>query len=283
MKINWFLCGALIISPINGLLHAEFENLRFHKTKDTLSKIQEIIKNKQKGAYLRFGDGEIVIALGQGAIEQHPNQALTLEMREALAMNGPTILKTLPIYCPEFGGFEPGMLPGYCESPYSWCLDMLRKAKPFWNSEIRDVYSHAALLFAANQYPDECIEFLKFLKKSNCCLFIGNQNVPEHIRDLLFGSKCIFIPTAAHSCYRDIDAIERNVLKKIPKDDTYKVIITSMGPTSKALQKRLWSKLDNVFLFDLGSIMDALCGWNTREWIEVTKFDRNAFITKLII
>ena len=202
-------------------------------------------------------------------------------MREALALNGPTILKTLPLYCKEFKGYEPGMFPGNHESSYQWCLDILNKVSPFWNCAMQDVYSHAALHFAATQYPDYSIDFLKFLKKSNCYIFIGNKNIPKDIIETLFGPNCIFMPTPSEQSYNDIDRIENECLEKIDKNSDYKVIITAMGCSGRILQKRLWQKLGNVFLFDFGSLMDALCGWNTRAWIELTKFDADKFIANL--
>ena len=51
-----------------------------------------------------------------------------------------------------------------------------------------------------------------------------------------------------------------------------------MGCSGRALQKRLWNNLDNVFLFDFGSLMDAICGWPTRQWIDLTHFDTKQFL-----
>lgn len=280
MKINWFFY-ALFIGNINGLLHAEFECLKFHKTKETLLKIQEIISSKQKGAYLRFGDGDLELAHGQRDLLQYADHTLQREMQEALALNGPTVLKTLPLYCPELGGHEPGMFPGNHEAPYEWCVNILRKAKPLWDNEFRDVYSHVALHFAASQMPDVCIDFLKFLKKSNCTVFIGNKNVPKAIRDMLFGPDCVFIPTPPTNSYAEIDRIENETLKVAGLSDKYQIIVTAMGCSGRPLQKRLWNKLNNIFLFDFGSLMDALCGWNTRAWIELTKFDEKKLIEAL--
>lgn len=280
-KIN-IAAGLCIVLSLTAQGPKGFEGLVVHKTHATLNKIKEIITNKQKGMYLRFGDGELVVALGQGAIEQNPNQRLAVEMQEAFALNGPTILKTIPLYCREFGGWEPGMfLPSNHEETFASASQHLNSANKLWNAPITDVYSHVALHFASTTYTDDCIQFLKFLKSSNCCLFVGNRNIPQQIRDLLFGPECIFIPTAPHSCYDDIDNIEQEVLNKLPNKNEYKVIVTCMGPSSKALQKRLWPKIDNVFLFDFGSLMDAICGWNTRWWIKDTHFDAQNFLTLL--
>jgi len=255
--------------------------LVFHQTKETFAKIVSTISQQKKGAYLRFGDGEINQAIGKPNSTQKPCHGLMIEMREALTLNGPTIFKTLPLYCTEFDGYEEGMFPGNHEVSFSWAMHILQVAKKLWGAPIKNVYSHAALHFSATQDPGACIKFLHFLKNSNCCLFIGNENIPAHMRELLFGPDCAFVPTPARQSYEEIDRIEQECLDKIPKDHRYKIIITAMGSAGKALQKRLWHKLDNVFLFDFGSLMDALCGWNTRAWITLTGFDHHVFIKLL--
>ncbi len=265
-------------------IHAEstlFPELQFHGTEETLGKITNIILNKQKGAYLRFGDGDVNLSLGQHDALQPAQYKLMLEMQEAFLLNGPTILKTLPLYCRELHGYEEGMSPGNHEAPYEWCLDILHRVSPLWGSTITDVYSHAALHFASSHKQDLCIQFLKFLKKSPCYILVGNENIPKEIRDLLFGENCIFIPTPSRQSYGAIDQVEQECLKIMKNTNDYKVIITAMGCSGRALQKRLWEKLDNVFLFDFGSVMDAICGWNTRAWIEITQFDEKTFINNL--
>ena len=54
-----------------------------------------------------------------------------------------------------------------------------------------------------------------------------------------------------------------------------------MGCSGRVLQKRLYNNHDNIFVFDFGSLMDALCGWNTRAWIELTNFDKDKILEKI--
>ncbi len=65
-------------------------------------------------------------------------------------------------------------------------------------------------------------------------------------------------------------------------DSEYSVVVTSMGCSGRAMQKKIWDNHDNYFLFDFGSLMDALCGWETRAWIEMSNFNREEFIKKII-
>lgn len=259
----------------------ELSALHFHTSEPTLNKITEIISKKEKGVYLRFGDGDVVLANGQDDSYQDKNVFLQQEMREAFALNGPNVLKCLPLGCQVFSGLENGMYEGNHGSSDAWCINMVNMAAPFWNGEIGDVYSMTALAHASTSNVGLCINFLKFLKQSNCAVFVGNCNIPVHIRELLFGKECQFVPTPARNSYEEIDRIEKECLEKTANINGYKIIVTSMGCSGRALQKRLWNKLDNVFLFDFGSLMDALCGWNTRAWIDLEHFNAPAFVQTL--
>jgi hypothetical protein len=282
------MCRLLKIVPFffflvcNALVSKNpYPQLRFHQSERTLTTIMNIIKQKKKGAYLRFGDGDVNLALGKADMKQTPNHLLQQEMREALGINGPNALKALPLHCKEFGGLEPGMFPGNHESNYELSSNLLTKVAPFWTQEFNNIYTPVALHFCATNHQTVCITFLRFLKQSKCIL-VGNQHIPQEIRSLLFGPDCAFVPTPEQNSYAQIDSIEQDCLKAVEaQQGNYTIIVTSMGCSGRVLQKRLWQKLDNVFLFDFGSLMDALCGWNTRAWIELSNFDAASFIAAL--
>ena len=251
--------------------------LRFHKSIETLKTIELIISKGEKGAYLRFGDGDINLAFGEHDSFQDANNNLKREMQEAFALKGRNVLKTLPINCKELGTLEPGMGFGMHEIPYDKAVRWLNKVQSLWPEPITDVYSTAALHHASTQFPEECIKFLKFLKQYPCIL-VGNQHIPKEMRNLLFGENCLFVPTPDKQSYNSIDSIEQETLHAAEQIEGYKVIITSMGCSGRALQKRLWYKIDNAFLFDFGSLMDALCGWETRVWMAYAHFNRKTFL-----
>ncbi|MBS0620563.1 MAG: hypothetical protein JSS61_03785 [Verrucomicrobia bacterium] len=209
---------------------------------------------------------------------QEADPFLAQEMREAFSLNGSNVLKCLPLGCAEFGGFEEGMSFGNHQYPYETCLEMVSQVTSHWNGKMEDVYSMTALAHQAVQNPQRCLQFLKHLKDANCAVLIGNALIPPSLRKLLFGAGCQFVATPTRNSYFEIDRIERECLEKVRGIQGYKVIITSMGCSGRALQKRLWNQIDNVFFFDFGSLMDALCGWETRDWMHITHFDRDSFI-----
>ncbi|KKP36089.1 MAG: hypothetical protein UR26_C0001G0133 [candidate division TM6 bacterium GW2011_GWF2_32_72] len=249
----------------NQIIKTEFPNLKLYNTEETLDKIKQIILNKKKGAYLRFGDGDILLAHGIKDLYQIPNLELQSEMQETLQLNDTNILKTLPLQCPELKSLEKGMYPGNGSRPYERCFELLTKARPFWG-EVTDVYSPMALIFAATSRVSECINFLKFLKQSNCAILIGNKNIPQELIELLFGKNCHFIPTPSSNSYSSINQIEIAAIQNLNKNNDYKIVVISMGCSGRPLAKRLWKKVDNIFIFDFGSLMDALCGQDTRYW-----------------
>lgn len=254
----------------------------FHKTEETLGKIRELIASEERGVYLRFGDGDAALAQGLEDSNQFADAQLMLEMRKAFGLNGPNVLKCLCLNCKGIG-FEEGMKPGAFEVDYGFCFEMLNAVFPFWGGPIRDVYSMTALAYAATHKQKLCIDFLKFLKRSPCTILVGNANIPQSVKNLLFGKECVFIPTPPKNSYVEIDRIEKECLEEARKREGYQVIVFSMGCSGRPLQRRLWNQLNNVFLFDFGSLMDAVCGWDTRDWIYLNRevFENNRFLDLL--
>jgi hypothetical protein len=254
--------------------------MKFYKSIETLDKIKSIIEKKEKGLYLRFGDGDVNLACDESELLQKTNTHLTLEMREAFSINEKNVLKTLPLYCKEYGGWEEGMFPGNHEAPKEWCDNILNKLKDIWTPE--EVYSHAALHFLATTNKDASIDFLIFLKKTKPIFIVGNQNIPRNILNKIFGEQCEHICSPPNNSFDDIDRIEKECSEYIDKNNyKYNIIITSMGCSGRVLQKRLYNKYENIFIFDFGSLMDAFCGDNSRAWITLTKFDAKKFLNNL--
>jgi len=275
-----FLFFLLPITSIFGL--------QFHDTDATLSAIERTICSEQKGAYLRFGDGDILVMNGiRNDSHQTLNSKLQIELQEAIQLTGDNVFKTLPLYHKAFGGFEEGMFPGNHETSSEFCENMIHLAECYWHS-IDKVYSHAALSFAATQYTDRCINFLITLKRAKPKILIGNKYIPRALIDLLFGTQCIFIPSPESNAYSYINDIENACNQILKEDSDYSIVVVAMGLSGRALEKRLYKNHDNLFLFDFGSLMDALIeAWkfshNTekRAWIELCQFDPVQFLDKL--
>jgi len=267
----------LLLKKINSLA----PDLVFHGAEKTLHKITETIEKKEKGIFLRFGDGELFTANGKTRSKyQKWEKLLEMELREALALDGENVMKAIPLHNKKLGTIEPGMFIGNHEHTLKYCILFLELLKPFWG-KIRNAYSHPALHYFAIYRQREFVQFCKLIKKHKC-IFVGNKDIPLNIVKTLFGKKCKFVPTPPKNAYDKIKRIEKECLEKATNNNNeYTIIVTAMGIGSKALQKRIWKKLDNVFLLDLGSLIDYFCGWKTRQWIEDTKLDRKKILRML--
>lgn len=263
-----------IVQPVLGFV--------FHGTQETLECIKNIIERKESGCYLRFGDGDLNLAYGMSELCQLSNVQLQAEMRETFLLEGKQIIKTLPLHCKEYNGLEEGMFPGNHEVFFEQAHNFLIRASSLWQNSVNDIYSPVALAYTASHKPQACVEFLRFLKNQNCMVLIGNEQIPQTIINLLFGPHIAFIPVPTQNAYSSIDQADQDAQALLsPYDFEYKVVILSMGCAGRILAKRLWKERKNIFIFDFGSLMDALCGWNTRAWIEATNFDRDYLLNQL--
>ena len=183
------------------------DKIIYHKSKDTLSKIMHTIAHKEKGVYLRFGDGDVSLAMGRPDMLQQHSPELCNEMQKAFQLSGTNVFKCLVLNCPGVG-FEKGMLPGKFFNDRKHALNLLSQAINVW-PHIKEVYTPTALHYCATDHPDYAIRFIRFLRSCKNKILIGNENIPESIRNLLFGADCEFVPTPAQNAYCQINSIDR--------------------------------------------------------------------------
>lgn len=255
-------------------------NFVFHSTEETLSAILEVISKKEKGVYLRLGDGDIALGSGVSELYQSSDARLCSLMREAINLRGKNVIKTLPLHNKEWDTCEEGMFPGNHDNDVEWCEHILNSFLNISDAPETEFYSTVALSHQAMQNSDNAVSFLKQIGPQ-VKYFIGNEDIPKNILDILFGENVIHIKTPSRNSFSKFDQIYTTFMEKVADDKEYSVVVTSMGCTGRAMQKKIWDRYDNFFLFDFGSLMDALCGWNTRAWIELTSFDKDNFLEKI--
>lgn len=252
----------------------------FHSTEETLNTILEIISKKEKGVYLRLGDGDITLGSGVSELYQDANTALSYLMKDAINLRGKNVIKTLPLHNKEWDTLEEGMFPGNHESDAEWCENIIQQFLNISDVSETEFYSTVALSHQAVQNPNNAIKFLKQIRPE-VKYFIGNENIPKNILNILFGENVVHIKTPSRNSFSKFDQIYTTFMEKVADDKDYSVVVTSMGCTGRAMQKKIWDRYDNFFLFDFGSLMDALCGFNTRAWIELTDFNAEEFLENL--
>ena len=232
---------------------------------ETIKKMIWFIQEKQKGAYLRFGDGEINIIDGIGAIEQKSDTSLKVEMIQSLNLSGEGVMKSLMIHSKRFG-FSEGMKLGTHLTDDGWAVNLLRRCYQYFIGH--NIYSHAALAYSAQFEREHLDKLLDEIKKVPFRIFIGNKNIPDNVVYKHLGENTFRVFIEPTNTYASVDVIESDVKSLLEKNkDIYGVIILSAGPTANVIQKRL-HPVYNIFSLDFGSMMDALSGNKTRAWID---------------
>jgi hypothetical protein len=243
---------------------------------ETLSVIENLIKEKKPGAYLRFGDGDIYLAIGNNDSFQKSTKMLGKEMNESFSLKGPGIIKSLIIHS-EIYGYEREMFIGNHLITDNNAKEFLRHVYPFFVGH--QIFSPIALHYTATHHPSMANDFLKLLKKETI-LFIGNEDAPEEIVRKLFGEvKHIKAPT--QNSYDKIDLLEKEVENILQYEKKFGVVIISMGCSGRILMKRLYKRKYNIFLFDFGSLLDGICGNNTRTWLRKANIDYEVLLKDL--
>ena len=138
--------------------------------------------------------------------------------------------------------------------------------------ENQKIYSPVALHYLGVHDKDFARTFLRFIRKFKP-IFVGNQNVPDNVVNKLFNTT-VHIKTPTKQSFEQIDQIEKETLNALDQHiNNYQVIVMAMGCSGRVLATRILKKQQyKVFIFDFGSLLDALCGWNSRAWIGLSKF-----------
>jgi len=242
----------------------------------TLSVIEEFIKQKRPGVYLRFGDGDVFLSLGKDDAYQSSKASLRKEMKECFALKGPGVIKSLSIHSALYG-CEKEMYPGNHLSSDKAATELLTHVYPFFVGY--PVFSPVALHYTASYHPRAANDFLKLLKQE-AVLFIGNENIPGDIVRKLFG-EVRHVKTPAKNSYDKIDVIEKEAEYILNEGQKFGVVIISMGCSGRVLLKRLHTRRYNIFYFDFGSLLDGICGNKTRAWLELTNIDYGVLLKDL--
>ncbi|WP_156925324.1 hypothetical protein [Nitratidesulfovibrio termitidis] len=238
------------------------DNVRIRTTRETLARCAAFMASQKGGAYLRFGDGDVYLAHGTDDALQTSTPDFTREMREAFRCNMPGVLKALPIHSARFG-HEEGMSPGVFLMRDAAAERFLRRTLECFTGH--PIYSAVALHYQFSADFEYTLEFLKLLKR-NAALFVGAEDVPEADRSLLFGN-APHVRTPMKDSYRAMDRIEQEAARHLASRENYGVVVVATGCAGRVLIKRLLHRgLTRFFYFDFGSLLDILCGWNTRTW-----------------
>ncbi|HET6996476.1 MAG TPA: GT-D fold domain-containing glycosyltransferase [Chitinophagaceae bacterium] len=243
---------------------------------ETLEVIEDLIKKKRPGVYMRFGDGDVNLLHGKDDSYQLASLKLQEEMNDCFSLKGPAILKSLSIHS-ELYGREKEMFPGNHLSSDEAASELLKQVYPFFVGY--RIFSHIALHYMACYYPVIANEFLRHLKDETV-LFIGNEDTDPSIVNRLFG-EVIHVKTPARNAYDKIDTIEKEAVGVLNGKKEFGVVVIAMGCSGRPLAKRLYQRIPGHFFFDFGSLLDGICGNKTRAWLELTEVDYDIVLKDL--
>jgi hypothetical protein len=240
------------------------ENIRIKSSIETLNDIQNTISNKQIGAYMRFGDGDIFLMLGMDDMLHQANNKMAIEMRQAISLRSSNIHKGFPFHSKLFG-YEIGMEDDMHLVSDKDALKFIAATYPF--IDVHNIYTSFALHYLATFNQEACVQFLLFLRSTNP-IFVGNKNLAPELLRKLFSETHIKTPVT--NSYLEIDRIEKELIQELDKKKSeFQVVVVAMGCPGRILQKRILQKGYRVYLFDFGSLLDALNNDNTRLWIDL--------------
>lgn len=256
----------------NKILILNLENIKIKSTYDTLEEIRKIILNKQRGCYIRFGDGDVFVLKNIGkSRNQSFNKDLSQELKEAISLNDNNVIKSLAINSEKFG-IEKHMEFGIHQVPNHQAEKILCNSYEFFIGS--KIYSPVALHYEIIYNKQYATELLKLIRNFQP-IFVGSeQNSPKVLKSLL--NTIDIVQTSHRNTYDKIDKIENEIVELLNKRNlNYDVVVFSCGVTAKALIKRIYLNYNNkpIFLFDMGSVVDLFHGRMQWTWVKKSGID----------
>lgn len=251
-------------------------DIRIISSSQTLDVVEKSIISKQKGVYMRFGDGDVLLMNMKIDSFQKPNLQLAKEMKEAFECKGQHVHKCLAIHSEKYG-FEKGMYIGNHLVTNINADYLLKNTFQFFIGE--NIFSPIALHFMASNNIKRAKEFLKILK-TDTKVFIGNKSLKKEVLNKLFG-EVKYVETPEKNAYIEIERIYSEAKNELLGLNSFCVVVVAMGCSGRPLMKRLFNDNFNIYLFDFGSLLDGFNGDLTRTWLKKNEIDYNFLLNGL--
>lgn len=234
-------------------------NFEVKATAETLNAVEDRLS--QKFAYTRFGDGEILMMGGWRGKDtaQYNSPDFVRELIEAFEISHPDYLVGLSAGMVREENMRPGLFAPFED-------EKLTQIVQFFCQKKRSFYSPVAFHYTIVFHPDRFIQFLRRVA-SKRLLFVGGlepgiQGIQQHVK------------TPIKQAYDSINEWYPKVENAIDKTD---IVLLSLGPTAKVVQKRLWKH--NISTIDVGSVMAAIVGdeHDPHTWLRLAKVEIEYF------
>lgn len=228
-------------------------------TYDTLNTLIDKLKSSKKVYFSRFGDGDIFIMDGKSELKHNFSKELKNELVEAITIEDELYLRGVSVSYEKEEGMYEGVFEPFSYSNY---LEKFLINDLGFNKDLifeSPIVFHYVSIFR----PKIMIEFLNEFIRPKKKLFIGS--ISKHSAEGLFGEIDYYIQIPETNAYSTMDLWYPKVLENI---NEVELIIPTAGMATRVLNKRLWEKNIEVHSIDIGSIVDAIEGKNSRTWIK---------------
>ena len=209
---------------------------------------------------------------------------------------GDSVIKGLPLNSDHFGQ-EPFMEEGVHWRHDDEAISLLSGCFEFFIGS--KVYSSVPLHYALAYNREEGLQFMRSLRAHEP-IFVGGDGNEEELVSLVLGAS-EFLRVPQRSAYGRIDEIypqlvdaiarKSNEANSLPctagegklgsernKSGHLTVIVLSCGSLSKIISKRLHQEksLGDLYIFDLGSVIDVFAGRDGWTWVRKAGIDARA-------
>lgn len=227
---------------------------------ETYKYLSDKLDNNSKLYYTRFGDGEILSMMGKEHRNYKSSPELSKELIESFTINDPLYLKALSINYPIEKMMQAGVFV-----PYSFnneLIDYLENNNYVKNDGWHEnpIMFHYLAAFKPKLIYDLFEKHIRSSKK----VFIGCT--PKKTAERLYGKIDFYVTIPPKHAYNSINEWWPKVMDCI---DKVTLVIPSAGAATNVISKRLWKLNKNIHLLDIGSLIDAVEGNNTRTWIRL--------------
>ncbi len=239
----------------------------------TFELLCNLLENRPKVYYPRFGDGDFNIMTNNGrCIEHEYSEELQNELINSFGIEGDAYLKGAMVNEPTFDGID--LRPRNQDEN----AHILSSFKKLYGDKNITTYSHVLFTYAAVHEQKMMIQFLDNFIRPKKKLFIGS--VPKNDIEKLVGKVDYYvnIPVASveeqkvfKGAYYTMDEWWEDVMDCV---DDVELVLPTAGMAGRVTCGRLWDLDKQVHCIELGSVVDAVIAKESRSWIIRAGVDR---------
>ena len=220
---------------------------------ETLKQLQRMLIKRTPFFYQRFGDADLYFMedpwFNLNRRHQPKTRKFGQELMEAFVINDPRYLIAVALNFHDWHKDKNRELADI--------VGKFHRHKQFWNA----IALHTVFLKDFPRFK----KFLRAFRNKKVCLIGGETICRSSVVLKAFNiQECVEFPDT--NAY---DVLNSKMAKTVEVILRNEVTISALGQATRILGKRLWNiGVKEIQYFDVGSVVDALAGAETRTWIE---------------